>query len=164
MRREVRASRRFSTILQSAQIRVAAGSGRQTAAASRAADADTRGPQGKDAEFVARATQLVREHLEEADYNRDRLASDLGMSVSSLYGRLRQLTGLSTQTYIQTIRLNAACDILRSEPDIRISELAYRVGFNTPKYFSQCFKKEFGVLPGDFRPERDVDTPVRNGV
>lgn len=48
------------------------------------------------------------------------------------------------------MRLNAATDILRKEPDIRIQELAFRVGFNTPKYFSQCFKKEFGMLPKEY--------------
>lgn len=99
---------------------------------------------------MAKATQLVKAHIDDADYNRDSMAADLNMSVSTLYKRLRGCTDMSIQTFIQTIRLNAACDILRAEPDIRISELAYRVGFNTPKYFSQCFKREFGMLPGDF--------------
>lgn len=104
----------------------------------------------REALFVSRATALVRENLTDSEYNRDRLAADLGMSISSLYNRLRDSTDMSTQVFIQTIRLNAACDILKANPDIRISELAYKVGFNTPKYFSQCFKKQFGVLPGDY--------------
>lgn len=134
MRRELKASQRFSTILQSTQNQEeeqpAAGNG--------------------NAEFIARATQLVRDHLDDSTYNRDRMAADLNMSVSTLYSRLRDCTDLSIQTFIQTIRLNAACDMLRADPNIRISELAYSVGFNTPKYFSQCFKRAFGMLPGDF--------------
>lgn len=156
MQREMEASRRFSTILQSAQIQAEASKINLDASErEQGTTDDTMQPQPslvgqRNAEFIAKATQLVRDHLDDPDYNRDRMAADLGMSVSSLYSRLRECTGLSIQTFIQTIRLNAAADILRQHPEIRISELAYRVGFNTPKYFSQCFKKEFGVLPGDY--------------
>lgn len=175
MQREMKASHRFSTILQSAQQGVVANSVADAKPATVNAanidnnsmqqnDAESHGDSAdgnntrvvqstatsRDAEFVAKATQLVRDHLDDSEYNRDRMAADFNMSVSSLYNRLRDCTGLSIQVFIQTIRLNSACDILKAEPDIRISELAYRVGFNTPKYFSQCFKKEFGVLPGDY--------------
>ena len=157
MQREMKASRRFSTILQSTQIQQETAEkaplqsdGEETEYSKNNHVDPTPTTVGRDAEFIARATGLVRDHLDDSEYNRDRMAADLNMSVSSLYSRLRECTGLSIQTFIQTIRLNAACDILRSEPDIRISELAYRVGFNTPKYFSQCFKKEFGMLPGNY--------------
>ena len=161
MQRELEASRRFSTILQSTQIHVDSTNRNSVSDGHNYSDADGEAVktqteehpnpiQQRNAAFIAKATQLVRDNLEDSDYNRDRMAADLGMSVSSLYSRLRECTDLSIQTFIQTIRLNTACDILRREPDIRISELAYRVGFNTPKYFSQCFKREFGMLPGDY--------------
>ena len=153
MRREMKASRRFSTILQSAQIQIESANLEEKKVEEQERKSfvlaiDIAGQ--RNAEFIARATQLVRDHLDDSEYNRDHMAADLGMSVSSLYSRLRECTDLSIQTFIQTIRLNAAANILRRNPDIRISELAYRVGFNTPKYFSQCFKKEFGVLPGEY--------------
>lgn len=151
MQREMEASRRFSSIMQSAQLQVEptlSDEKEENKGESLLPSHDIAAQ--RNAEFIAHATQLVRDHLDDSDYNRDRMAADLCMSVSSLYGRMRECTGLSIQIFIQNIRLNAAADILRREPDIRISELAYRVGFNTPKYFSQCFKKEFGVLPGDY--------------
>lgn len=161
MQQQLKASRRFSTILQSSQI--TAGGNAQTGlftpsnkpfetekeAISEPQQAENTTKES-DLRFMAKATQLVKAHIDDADYNRDSMAADLNMSVSTLYKRLRGCTDMSIQTFIQTVRLNAACDILRVEPDIRISELAYRVGFNTPKYFSQCFKREFGMLPGDF--------------
>lgn len=151
MERELKASRRFSTILQSAQVKVEPLAATQVnASAEETMTSQPSAIQQKNAVFIARATQLVLDHLDESGYNRDSMASDLGMSVSSLYARMRECTDLSIHTFIQAVRLNAACDILRTNPDIRISELAYRVGFNTPKYFSQCFKKEYGMLPGDF--------------
>ncbi len=157
MQREMKASRRFSTILQSTQIQIDSTKEPTDTEERERIEKTDDNPNHivstvgrRNAEFVARATQLVRDHIDDSEYNRDRMATDLGMSVSSLYGRLRECTDLSIQTFIQTVRLNAAADILRQDPYIRISELAYRVGFNTPKYFSQCFKKEFGVLPGDY--------------
>lgn len=148
MQRELQASRRFSTILQSTRIDIEPQTfiHNKTTIPSIQSSTQTQ----RNAEFTARATQLVQNHLSDSNYNRDSMAADLGMSVSSLYTRLRECTDLSIQTFIQTIRLNAACDILRTDSEIRISEVAYRVGFNTPKYFSQCFKKEFGMLPGEF--------------
>lgn len=159
MKRETEASRRFSSILESAQIQ------KQTECCNSSNDtADqqqkeiilsaqalrAQAEQQRDAQFIAKATQLVNDNLANAEYNRESMAADLNMSVSTLYGRMRDCTGLSIQTFIQTIRLNAAAEILKTSPDIRINELAYRVGFNTPKYFSQCFKKKFGVLPGEY--------------
>lgn len=111
-----------------------------------------------DKEFSTKGNFLVNhlmeDHLGDSDFNRDVFASEMNMSLSALYKKLRNLTGLSVQTYISTIRLNAAREILNQDPNIRISELAYRVGFNTPKYFSQCFKKEFGMLPGEFAKQQ----------
>lgn len=157
MLQELEASRRFSSIVMSTQIhphpegsthheaQLSDDNGNMPLAA-KAAIAYRK----RDAEFIAKATQLVLDNLSDADYNRDRMAADFNMSVSTLYGRMHECTGLSIQTFIQTIRLNASTEILANEPYIRINELAFRVGFNTPKYFSQCFKKKFGVLPGDY--------------
>ena len=159
MLQELEASRRFSSIVMSTQIQPLSGDENSTnhdeqqpedidkqSLSAKAALAY----QKRDAEFIAKATKLVMDNLADAEYNRDSMAADFSMSVSSLYCRMRECTGLSTQNFIQTIRLNASAEILANEPYIRINELAFRVGFNTPKYFSQCFKKKFGVLPGDY--------------
>lgn len=136
MQREVKASRRYTAIMNSVEK------------AETVSEASVISQ--KQTDFLTRARELVLAHLDDSEYNRDRMAADMGMSASSLFSKLREVTGMNIQTFIQNIRLNAAADILRREPDIRISELAYRVGFNTPKYFSQRFKKEFGVLPGEY--------------
>ena len=155
LQREIEASRRFTAIMQSARPSSDALSEGGTPSISSEENMAQPSPiplrEGSGVGlFIARATQLVREHLDDSEYNRDRMAADMGMSASSLFSKLREATGMNIQTFIQNIRLNAAAEILRSDPDIRISELAYKVGFNTPKYFSQCFKHEFGVLPGDY--------------
>ena len=112
--------------------------------------------------FLESVIAKIRENLADSDYGREQLAADLCVSSSSLYNKLRAMTGKNITGFITSIRLKQACRILQAEPDIRISELAYRVGFATPRYFSQCFKKEFGMLVKDYvgkniRPESGDD-------
>ena len=101
-------------------------------------------------EFMLRATTCVNNHLADADFNRETFALEMGASASTLYNKLRQLTGKNVSTFIRDIRLKEARRIALSETGIRVSDLAYRVGFSDPKYFATCFKKEFGMQPSEF--------------
>ena len=103
-----------------------------------------------DEQFLSRAIDCVKQHLDDADYDREQFASDMCVSSSTLYNKLRALTEQNVTGFINSIRLKEACRILRQRPDIKMSELSMAVGFNTPKYFTKLFKKEFGVLPSEF--------------
>lgn len=94
--------------------------------------------------FVQNCIDKVKEHLDDSDFGREQLAAELCISSSTLYNKLRALTGQNITGFITSIRMKEACQILKREPNIRINELAYRVGFSTPRYFSLCFKKEYG--------------------
>ena len=104
-------------------------------------------PPTADEEFLQRANAIVMAHLSDSDFDRDAFASEMGASPSTLYNKLRQLTGLSVTFYIRNIRLKEARRLAESQPNLRVSDLAYRVGFKDPKYFSTCFKNEFGKQP-----------------
>ena len=95
--------------------------------------------------FIQNCIDKIKEHLDDNDFGREQLAKELLISSSTLYNKLRALTGQNIAGFISSIRLKEACQILRREPSIRINELAYRVGFSTPRYFSLCFKKEYGI-------------------
>ena len=103
-----------------------------------------------DERFIQRARQLVLNHLEDDDYDRDALASDMGASASTLYNKLRAIANVNVTTFIRGIRMDEAKRIATENPDIRISDLAYRVGFRDPRYFSTTFKKHFGMQPTEF--------------
>lgn len=103
-----------------------------------------------DEQFIQKAIDCVKTHLSDGDYDREQFASDMCVSSSTLYNKLRALTGQNITAFINSIRLKEACRILRQQPDISITELSMMVGFNTPKYFTKLFKKEFGVLPRDY--------------
>ena len=95
--------------------------------------------------FIQSCIDKIKEHLDDNDFGREQLAKELLISSSTLYNKLRALTGQNISSFISSIRMKEACQILRREPNIRINELAYRVGFSTPRYFSLCFKKEYGI-------------------
>ena len=100
--------------------------------------------------FLSRARQQVLNHLGDDDYDRDALASDMGASASTLYNKLRAIANVNVTTFIRGIRMDEAKRIATENPDIRISDLAYRVGFRDPRYFSTTFKKHFGMQPTEF--------------
>ena len=100
-----------------------------------------------DNEFLDKAMACVHNHLDDAEYDRESFASDMGMSASSLYNKLRAVTGMNATSFIRDIRMKEACRLVKSTPGIRVSDLAYSVGFKDPKYFSTIFKKVFGMQP-----------------
>lgn len=103
-----------------------------------------------DDEFLSRALDLVYEHLQDDSYDREALAADIGASPSTLYNKLRSITGMNVSSFIRDIRMKEARRIAEADPRIRVSDLAYSVGFHDPRYFSTCFKKQFGIQPKEF--------------
>ena len=107
-------------------------------------------PKTPDEIFLNRALELVIEHLADEEYDREALASDMGASSSTVYNKLRSITGLNVSSFIRDIRLKEARRMAEEDPKLRVSDLAYKVGFRDPRYFSTCFKKQFGVQPKEY--------------
>ena len=103
-----------------------------------------------DEMFLSKALEFVYAHLEDDDYDRDALAADMGASSSTIYNKLRSITGLNVSGFIRDIRLKEARRLAQSDPTLRVSDLAYKVGFRDPRYFSTCFKKQFGIQPKEY--------------
>ena len=116
-----------------------------------------------DNEFLKAAINCVYSHMADSDYDRDRFAADMLMSASSLYNKLRSITGMSVSSFIRDIRMKEARRILTSTPNARVSDVAYQVGFKDPKYFATIFKKEFGIQPSEFSKSLDSssDKPLK---
>ena len=74
----------------------------------------------------------------------------MGTSVSTLYNRIRLLTGKSITNFVRDIRIETACRLAKEDPDLRVSDIAYRVGFKDPKYFATSFKRVKGIQPKEF--------------
>lgn len=100
-------------------------------------------------EFLSKATQVVIEHLDEADFDVDQLEKAMDMSKMQLYRKLKMLTSLAGNEFIRSIRLQQA-RILLEKGTLNVSEVAYQVGFNDPAYFTRAFKKQYGFAPKTF--------------
>lgn len=107
-----------------------------------------------DQAFITSATELVMKHLADADYDRESFAKDMAMGESTLYNKMKATTGQTVIAFINSIRMKEAQRIIQSNPNILISDVAIQVGFNTPKYFSKCFKKQFGVFPKEYAEQQ----------
>lgn len=122
---------------------------------------ETQIPLTPDEQFVKRALELVHEHLEDEDYDRVRLATDIGASPSTLYNKLRTVTGMNVSSFIRDIRMKEAKRLAEQNPNIRVSDMAYRVGFHDPRYFATCFKKQFGIQPKEFLESLQQRAPIK---
>lgn len=107
-------------------------------------------PHSADQEFLRRAIQCVNDHLSDSDYDRVAFASDMGSSVSTLYNKIRALTGKNITNFTRDIRIKAACKLAKENQDLRVSDIAYQVGFKDPKYFATSFKRVMGIQPKEY--------------
>ena len=100
--------------------------------------------------LVENAIKYVEANIGRCDLSVEELSRGLGMSRVHLYKKLLQITGKTPIEFIRVIRLKRAAQMLR-ESQQNVSEIAYQLGFNNPKYFSKYFKDEFGVLPSVYQ-------------
>lgn len=103
-----------------------------------------------DEHFVSSCIECVQQHIGNSDFDLDAFAAAMNISKSSLYKKLNSATSLSPSAFVRNIRMKYASELLSANPKARIADIAYSVGYNDPKYFSNCFKKEFGVLPKEW--------------
>jgi signal transduction histidine kinase/ligand-binding sensor domain-containing protein/CheY-like chemotaxis protein len=104
----------------------------------------------RDKKFMDRVMMVLAENYQEADFEVSKFAEAVGVSKTLLNRKLRDLTGESTNNFIKAYRLNKAKELIlinKVTKNLNISEVAYEVGFNDPKYFAKCFNQKFGILP-----------------
>ncbi len=102
-----------------------------------------------DERFLNKAMEVVEQNLNNSDFNADSFASEMCMSRVHLYRKLKALTDLSVSDFVKTARLKLASKLI-GENKLTIKEAAYTVGFKDPKYFSKCFKQQFGLKPSEY--------------
>ncbi len=103
-----------------------------------------------DEEFIAKAVKVVEDKMGNPEFTVEELSSEMAMSRVYLYKKLLSLTGKTPVEFIRIIRLRRAADLLLKS-QLTVSEVAYQIGFNNPKYFTKLFKEEYNVLPTEYR-------------
>ncbi|HJD76818.1 MAG TPA: response regulator, partial [Bacteroides reticulotermitis] len=102
-----------------------------------------------DREFIEKIMRLIEENLSSEKIDITYLSDQMCMSSSTLYRKMKALTGLSTNEFIRKIKMQNAEKLLL-EGKYNISEISYKIGMNSTGYFRQCFKDEFGLSPSEY--------------
>ena len=102
-----------------------------------------------DRQFVEEAIRVVENNLSDADFSVEDLASALNYSRGYLYKRLLKITGRSPIEFIRTIRMKRAQQLL-AESQLQIAEVAYKLGYRSPKTFAKHFRLVFGMTPSEY--------------
>jgi ligand-binding sensor domain-containing protein/signal transduction histidine kinase/DNA-binding response OmpR family regulator len=99
-----------------------------------------------DQHFLERLIEYIENNISRTELSVDELSTHLLLSPGHLWRKIKSLTGLTTNEFIRTIRLKKALHFME-EGNINIAEIAYRVGFSSPAYFTKCFKEQYGKPP-----------------
>jgi AraC-like DNA-binding protein len=99
--------------------------------------------------FMIKFKAILNADFSDPDISADAISAKIGMSRAQLYRKLNSLTGRSVTQHLNAIRLENAKELLRAG-DMNISEVAYKVGYNDPKYFGRLFSEAFGQSPSEF--------------
>jgi DNA-binding response OmpR family regulator len=99
--------------------------------------------------YFSKLTEMVETNMDNPDFSVNHLCLELGINRSKLYSMIKTITGMTLGQYILKLRLDKAADLLKNSR-LTITETSYRIGIESPSYFTRAFKAQFGVTPSDF--------------
>jgi signal transduction histidine kinase/DNA-binding response OmpR family regulator len=105
--------------------------------------------ESEDEKLLNKVVSYLEENLMNSQMSVESLSKHVGMSRSSLYSKLLEITGETPVEYIRSFKLKKAV-ILLEKSDLTIAQIAYQVGFSTPNYFARAFKAKFNMLPSEY--------------
>lgn len=104
-----------------------------------------------DLQFLTSANAVLEANWEKADFDIGTWGKELGIGRTRLFNKIKAITGLTPNEYILQMKMKKSLVLLSGDDSLTIAEIAYRLGFSNPAYFSKCFKKQFGMTPQEYR-------------
>lgn len=102
-----------------------------------------------DNEFLSKAISIIETNISDESFSAEKLAEELCISRSALYLKMNAIAGEAPANFIRRIRFNKACQLIL-ENKYTIAEISVKLGFSSPSYFSNSFKRYVGVLPSEY--------------
>ena len=102
-----------------------------------------------DEDLLKKAFKIVEENISNEQFDIPFFCTELGVSRTMLFLKIKAWTNFTPNEFIHEIRLKRAAQLLEQNK-LNVSEISYKVGFNNPKYFSKCFQKKYGETPTQF--------------
>lgn len=113
---------------------------------------ETHGIVNKEKSFLENLDRVILVHISQNTESVESIANDIGMSRTSLYRKLKAITGLSINEYIRSLKLERAAHLIQHE-NYSVSQASYEVGFNDTKYFRKVFKQKMGKNPSEYKQQ-----------
>lgn len=104
----------------------------------------------QDDVFIQRIMKYIEENIDDCELSIDGIAAFIGLSRSSMFKKIKSLTGLAPVDFIKEIRLQRATQLIETG-EFNVSQVAYMIGMNDPRYFSKCFKQKYGISPSEYK-------------
>ena len=92
----------------------------------------------------------MKEITVDENFNIDQMAEMMHMGRTKLYGKVKELTGMSPNKMLMSERMRIAAELLE-EGELNISEIGFKVGISDASYFNKCFKQHFGMAPSKYK-------------
>jgi len=103
-----------------------------------------------DEQFLHKAMKVVEEHIPEEGFTVEPFCDEMAMSRMQLHRKITALTGQTAGEFIRNLRLRRAAELIRNNAGT-IAEIAYDTGFSSPSYFTECFRKYYGMSPKEYQ-------------
>ena len=110
-----------------------------------------------DQSFVEKIIHIIETNIENGDINISLLCSEMAMSRTRLFAKMKGITGQTPHDFIQNIKLKLAAKMIQEQPEKNITEIADFLGFSSLNYFGKTFKEHFGVSPTSLRKIKQDD-------
>ena len=105
-----------------------------------------------DKRFLEKVKLIIAQRVSDPDFTIDQMAEQMKMGRTKLYGKMKELTGMSPNKLLISERMRIAAELLE-EGNLNIAEIGYRVGIQDASYFNKCFKAHFGMAPSKYRKQ-----------
>ncbi|HEY5823146.1 MAG TPA: helix-turn-helix transcriptional regulator, partial [Cyclobacteriaceae bacterium] len=102
-----------------------------------------------DEKFLQKAKAIVEKNIGDTSFGVEQMADEIHLSRAQLFRKLKAITGISPNEFINDIRLEKAAVLIQAKADI-LTQISYAVGYNEQSYFAKRFRKKFGVSPREY--------------
>lgn len=100
--------------------------------------------------FIQGIMKYIEDNIEKSDLSIDALALNMGLSRSSMFKKIKSLTGLAPVDFIKELRIQRAAQLFETG-EFNVSQVTYMIGMTDPRYFSKCFRQKYGMTPSEYR-------------
>lgn len=111
----------------------------------------------KENQFLEKAVDIIKDNFDNPEFDMNMLASELNLGRNKLYTKIKDLTSLTPNEFTLNIKLKESLRLLDDHLYLNISDIAIKLGFSSPKYFSKCFKTFYGISPLQWRKDKHAE-------